>query len=274
MRTQNRSILLERAIRSVCAQTLSDWELLIINDGGDAAAVEQVIASIPAPQRAKVRCLHFESPLGRSACLNSGLREISAPRVLVHDDDQSLHRDFLARANAFLKHPPHFSVKGVVTGTEQVVEALDGDTIRTISHTPYNDWLRHISLRRLLAGNVFAPIAFLFDREAALQVGGFDERLPVLNDWEFNVRFLSRHEIAVIPDILACHHIRADDGDADNLERIHQRQFFDNLLRNEWLREDIRSGRTGAGVIANEARMLRNLTQKFKKRSLRLFKKD
>lgn len=275
IRTRDRPILLERAIRSVCAQTLSAWELVIINDGGDPDAVEQMIRFLPDSLRGRMRCLHHESPLGRSACLNAGLREISAPHVLVHDDDQTVHPQFFARTQAFLKDPPHPSVKGVVTGTEQVVEAIEGATIRTISRAPYNDWLRHVSLRRLLASQVFAPIAFLFDREAALQVGAFDATLPVLSDWEFAVRFLARFEMAVIPEVLACLHTPEGGGDeAPGTEAFRQRQFFDNLLRNQWLREDIRSGRTGPGVIANEARLLRTLRGKFKKRSLRLFKKE
>ncbi len=34
-RTKNRTLLLERAIKSVLAQTREDWTHVIVNDGGD-----------------------------------------------------------------------------------------------------------------------------------------------------------------------------------------------------------------------------------------------
>jgi glycosyltransferase involved in cell wall biosynthesis len=280
MRTKNRPVLLKRAIGSVCSQTFSDWELVIVNDGGDPAEVEALVENAPADSRRRITCLHHAESKGMEAASNAGLAALQSRYVLVHDDDDSLHPEFLARTTAYLDEPPHLSVKGVVTGTQRVYEVIEGSTVRETSMHPYNDWLRNISLRRMLVENVFAPIAFLFDREACLEAGAFREDLPVLGDWDFNVRFLTRFEIGLIPEVLARYHDRhmVQDGDYSSSVqgKAHLHAFYDNLLRNEWLREDIAMGRTGPGVIANQALMQRDLVwdlkQLFKKNPLRLFK--
>lgn len=256
-RTKNRPILLQRALKSVCEQTFADWELVVVNDGGDAAEVEQLVQKIPSEQRAKIKCLHHETSKGMEAASNAGLYTLNSKYVMIHDDDDSLYPEFLARTTAYLDSPPHPSVKGVVTGTERVQEVIEGDQVRELRSNPYNSWLENISLRRMLVENVFAPIAFLFDREACLEVGAFREDLPVLGDWDFNVRFLTHYEIGLIPDCLARYHDRHQTRDGHYSStvqgKMHLHAFYDNLLRNEWLRADIQSGRTGTGVLANEA---------------------
>lgn len=278
-RTKNRPLLLERAIKGICAQTFEDWSMVIVNDGGDPDPVEKLVEAVPADKRGRIRIVHNPESLGMEAASNVGLKAQDARYVMIHDDDDSLHPEFFARTGAYLDSPPHPSVKGVVTHTERVIESIEGDAVRTIRTYMYNDWLESISIRRMLAENVFAPIAFLFDREACHEVGAFREDLPVLGDWDFNVRFLSRYEIGVIPEKLAYYHDRESSGGdyASSVKaKAHLHAFYDNLLRNEWLRNDMESGRTGKGVIANEALMLWDLAwdikEELKKRRIRLFK--
>ncbi len=280
MRTKNRPLLLARALQSVCRQSMQDWQIALVNDGGDPEPVDALVASLGADQQKRVIRIDHEASVGMEAASNAGLARLDSKYAIVHDDDDSLHPDFFSKTAAFLDEPPHASVKGVITHTERVIEAIEGDSVRPIRTYMYNDWLRSVSLRRMLAENVFAPIAFLFDREACREVGAFREDLPVLGDWDFNVRFLCRYEIGVIPEKLAYYHDREGDGSSDYQSSVrakaHLHAFFDNLLRNEWLREDIASGSTGKGALANHSLMLWDLAwdikQAVKKRKFRLFK--
>jgi glycosyltransferase involved in cell wall biosynthesis len=281
MRTKNRPLLLNRAIQSVCSQTLSDWELAIVNDGGAPGPVDALVESLPEETRKKLSVIHNPESVGMEAASNIGLHALKSKYAMVHDDDDALHPEFFERASSFLENPPHPSVKGVVTHTKRIIEAIEGDTIREIRTYLYNDWLQTVSIRRMLAENIFAPIAFLFDRKACIEVGAFREDLPVLGDWDFNVRFLLKHEIGVIQEVLAYYHDRESSGDAEYLSSVkakaHLHEFYDNLLRNEWLRSDIESGRTGTGLIANKAIMLWDLAWEVKeevkkKKRFKLFK--
>ena len=42
MPTFNQASFIQRALKSLCAQTLSDWELVIVNDGSHDATHEQI----------------------------------------------------------------------------------------------------------------------------------------------------------------------------------------------------------------------------------------
>ena len=44
MRTYERPVLLARAIANVQNQTFSDWEPIIVNNGGDPSGVESVVS--------------------------------------------------------------------------------------------------------------------------------------------------------------------------------------------------------------------------------------
>jgi hypothetical protein len=131
----------------------------------------------------------------------------------------------------------------------------------------------------MLAENVFAPIAFLFDRKACLEVGSFREDLPVLGDWDFNIRFLRKYEIGVIGETLAYYHDREADDTSEYASSIqakaHLHGMYDNLLRNEWLRKDIEDGTVGQGTIANFSMMLWDLAwdvkREVRKKRIRLF---
>ena len=71
------------------------------------------------------------------------------------------------------------------------------------------------------------------------EIGGFNETLPVLGDWDFYLRFLSRFNIAILPKHLANYHQRPfSDGIYSNTvvaqKPIHL--LYDNFLRNQYAR--------------------------------------
>ncbi|MCD8481410.1 MAG: glycosyltransferase [Verrucomicrobia bacterium] len=94
MRTKNRPVLLVRAIDSVVQQRHQNWQLVIVNDGGDPAPVEALVAAVQPEQRARIQILHHPQSLGMEAASNAGLRALQTDYVMVHDDDDSLHADF------------------------------------------------------------------------------------------------------------------------------------------------------------------------------------
>ena len=203
MRTKDRPILLQRALSSVAEQTFKDWQLVIVNDGGDPGPVETLLAAMDPDTRNKILLVSHPESVGMEAASNAGLENLHTEYVMIHDDDDSLHPDFLLKTTAFLDNPPHPKVKGAITRTTRVIEKFENGKVEILDQFPFHAWAESISLRRMLAQNFFAPICFVFSREACREVGAFREDLPVLGDWDFNVRFLERYEIGIIPEFLA-----------------------------------------------------------------------
>ena len=105
--------------------------------------------------------------------------------------------------------------------------------------------------------NSFPPISFLYKREIYDKVGGYNESLPVLGDWDFNIRFLRVADIGVIPELLARYHHRDTITDANNAygntvnAGVSKHVKYDAILRNHYLR----TSPNDLGVLVNLAVM-------------------
>jgi glycosyltransferase involved in cell wall biosynthesis len=254
MRTRDRPLLLERAVESVVSQTFTDYELVVVNDGGDAEQVEEILARHPAPAPARVTSVHHGEPVGLRSPPNAPIRETASTFVVIHDDDDSWHPAFLERTTAHLEEA---GAAGVLARTELVVEEIQGDRVVTLSTEPFHGDLAFVSLYATCFDNVAAPIAFVYRREAYEAVGGYDESLGSVADWDFTLRFLLRHEIDVLhsEEPLAFYRHRPEAGGSDlNSVYSDRHDVARNLMANRYLRDDIAAGRVGLGFALNMLR--------------------
>ncbi len=265
-RTKNRTLLLRRAIESIVAQTNSNWEHVIVNDGGDAKGVDALLRAYKSATKGRTRVIHNAKSVGMEAASNVGLKASEGEFCVIHDDDDTWHPNFLEKTVGHLTSgkPPYYA--GVATLSTTVMETIEGGEIRELSRTPFNPWMRHITLFRIAAENMFPPISFLYRRSVHDEVGYFDESLPVLGDWDFNLRVLSKFDVAVVPELLAYYHRRGGlmTGDYSNsvVGRADDHQLYTTVIRNKLLRKDFESGKQGIGWLVNTAWALDAISQR------------
>ncbi|AHV99274.1 glycosyltransferase family 2 protein [Paenibacillus sabinae] len=254
-RTKNRNILLKRAIESVINQSFSDWVMVIVNDGGDKNKVEDLVSNYAEKKSGKIVVVHNEESKGMEAASNIGIRSVDSTYVVIHDDDDSWQPDFLNKTVACLENVSVKSIKGAVTYSTRYIETISGDKVHVKYTEPFNTWLDSITLYRMAAGNVFPPISFIFRREVLDEIGYFREDLPVLGDWDFHLRFLSKYDIFLIKECLANYHHRLEvrSGEYSNsvIGGYDKHIFYDTLLKNELLRKDLENNRVGLGFLVN-----------------------
>jgi glycosyltransferase involved in cell wall biosynthesis len=264
-RTKNRPLLLPRARHSVEAQSFEDRLWVLVNDAGEREPVEREAAAARA-EGLDTLVIHRDQSTGMEAASNDGIGRTKSKFVAIHDDDDTWHPEFLATTVAFLRDNPAYV--GVTTRCSRIDETLSEAGPKTLQTTPYNDRLHAMHLGDMAVQNQFPPISFLFRRSLYEQLGGFDESLPVLGDWDFHLRGLLVGNIGVIPERLANYHLRErpegglqqygntlTDGDA--LHLLH-----DSLYRNRKLREDIEAGRPGIGFLLTMGRMEQHLSHR------------
>jgi glycosyltransferase involved in cell wall biosynthesis len=253
-RTKNRPLLLQRALDSVGQQRFTDWEHLIVNDGGDPSPVDRLAAGEP-----RRRTIHNPRSYGMEAASNVALRQARGRYVVVHDDDDSWDPAFLEATVALLDQAAP-SVGGVITGTVKVRERIEGDRVIRIDETPINEWLEQVTLRRVAVDNPFQTIAFLYRRAILDQIGYYREDLPVAGDWEFNLRFCRLYEIAVIRRPLARYHLREGVNTVNsNSVLTGELAHWEARLRNKLLRRDLAAGQPGLGFMVNVSPVLDQL---------------
>ena len=191
VRTKDRPEFLARALASITSQTFDGWECVIVNDGGVAKSVDDLVATLDPVYRDRITVVHSPVSRGRWVSANAGVLATTAPLLVLHDDDDSWHPEFLTTAVDYLDARP--DREGVVSRIEIRWErrrTAGGFEIER--REVFQPHLSAPTLADTLLFNRFVPIAFVYRRRLHEELGLYDESLPVVGDWAFNLRVLSR----------------------------------------------------------------------------------
>lgn len=261
-RSFNRLPFLRRAAESILSQKCDQLVWLIVNNGGNQNSVEEV-ADWTRKNGATVEVIHLDQKTGIWAASNAGVQAAKTPFLILHDDDDSWSPDFLGRTLTFLLNNSGFA--GVSTQCMCVREEVIEDTITETDRFVMNADFQSCQLGDMLVLSRIVPIAFLYRASLHQELGWFRADLPVMGDWEFCLRVLTRHEIGVIPEPLANYHhrtaITAEDDPYGNtvIARGNAHAMTDAMIRNGFLRNDLANGTFGIGALLTLARsMLRS----------------
>lgn len=175
VRTLGRAHLAE-ALESLAAQTRRDFEVVVVDmSGGKIAAVlERVGPRLPA-----LRVVVMPPPCARPKALNAGIAAASAPVIGILDDDN-------------LYDPAQLGI--LLAGLESTRASYVYTGVRDTTYTPDGAWVaaretgRPFALDDLLDRNFIYATGSAFRKSLWEQVGGYDERLDVLEDWDFLIR--------------------------------------------------------------------------------------
>jgi glycosyltransferase involved in cell wall biosynthesis len=166
---------LNKALDSLVAQTFKQWEVIVIDDTY-ATGVRDAFDLKRYP------FVRMFQTLGRGAgsARNDGIREAKAPLLFFLDAD-----DYLAEATALEK-----MVKGYVAagGGKYVFSdwytAVPGKALEHQNCQEYD--------QEATRGKSRHAISVLVETEKVKKVGGFDESLPTLEDWDFFISLAAR----------------------------------------------------------------------------------
>jgi glycosyltransferase involved in cell wall biosynthesis len=185
----NTAAYIGEAIESVRRQTVSDWELIVVDDGstdGTAEAAE----GIAEPRLRLIR----QANAGVSAARNRGAAEARGEFFLFLDSDDRLRPDALERLGAFLAaHPDADMAYGELATTGE-----DG-RLRHGGRPVFGPRPSGRILSTMLAGGFMVTGMALMRAEAFRRSGGFDESLRLSQDWEFLCRMAAWSEILYLP---------------------------------------------------------------------------
>lgn len=220
--TRQREALLPEALASVAAQTVSDWECLVCDDGstdGTRALVEAL-----ARRDGRFRLLALPPLRRHGAVRNRGIEAASAPVVAFLDDDDLLVPEALAlQLGALDESPAAPFVSGKVTrfGT------AEGTWPRRLPRGP-------LGLPTLLRGNVVPLSTVAARRESLLAAGLFPATTEATPDYELWLRMVRRAPARTLDAVLARYRVHAGNMsarrglEADELEALYAR------LEAEW----------------------------------------
>lgn len=255
VRTRNRPLFLARALEDIFGQNFSDFTVVVVNDGGAPADVEQVVSAVPGGYRERITVLHRPESRGMEAASNAGIRACSSTYIAIHDDDDLWHPDFLKRTVDCLEST---AAAGVMVRTNIRYEQMADGEIREIDSVPFWPDMKQISLGSMLRINQAVPISFLYRRSLHDELGYYDESLEVVGDWEFHLRVLSRHTLEFLDGEPLAFWCQRPDASGDSANSVNNKadahRRFDARVRDSYLRDDI--SRHGMGSLLHLTKLL------------------
>lgn len=237
MRTRDRAVLLRRALASVAAQTFTDYELILVNDGGNPSQVDAVLAESTIPSD-RVRLIHNQASHGREAAVEDGLRSSQAEFFAIHDDDDTWEPGFLQACVSNLDAHPDYGA--VATRCDIIYEHIDDGSILEDSRDLLAGDRLAWSQVDTMVSNFVPPISQVIRRSAADTVGHWDGGLETQADWDFNLRLMATYPVGFLPDeVLAHWHHRPAQGNAlgNSVVDAAAQHVADNLaIRDRYVR--------------------------------------
>ncbi|HEX7122723.1 MAG TPA: glycosyltransferase family 2 protein [Gemmatimonadaceae bacterium] len=190
--THNRAHLLPASIATVLAQTISDLEVIVVDDGSRDATPD-VLAQIVA-REPRVRVVRHEHALGAAAARNRGITEARGRFIAFNDDDCTWTEHKLEQQIAALE-----TVGADVAYCVTEIRAFGGHVHRVGLPMSAADSFFGEVLRR----NTIGTPMLVVRREALERSGLFDVTLPALEDWELLLRLArSGAPFVFVPDVV------------------------------------------------------------------------
>lgn len=246
VRTMDRPRFLRRALANIAEQTFTDYTVCVINDGGDESATRAILQASPLAHLlegdAPRLMLLTTSGGNMEAASNAGLAATDSEFVAIHDDDDLWAPEFLERTVGALR-----ASEALICST-RVVERYERETpegeFEVYEERIFHDGLPGFGLQFLYRTNRTVPIGILYHRRLHELVGFYDESLPVVGDWEFNLRAAAVTEVLLVDEPLAYWSLRpeADGAEANSVQRQAEHARFDASVRARAIRDDLQSG--------------------------------
>lgn len=186
------------AVHSVLDQTLKPNELVLVVDGPLKAALKRAVESLRSTSSTKLKVKWLPENVGLATALNIGLRLCSYDLVARMDsDDYSLPNRFEHQIKLMHSHPD----VGLTYGWQKEFYTSPNQCERIKKASSSLNEVR----KQLQYRNVISHPTIMFRKAVVMNVGGYCERVGLLEDWDLYLRLLSNGVIFMGLDrVLIC----------------------------------------------------------------------
>lgn len=211
--------LIEAIQSAVAQQGVSPPDIVIVDNDGPGEKPEIVRAALTDTGGCWVRYFVNSHNIGMFGNWNRSIMLAETPWVTILNDDDLLRDRFLQRSFAALDRLP--GANGIVCrkgvrDRRAVLPANGGaprspplrrlakSVARAIHHLPYRDGVLKVTLRRQFFGNFFGNgLGFLFRKDAAVRLGGYDPGDFPAADYIFYLRMTEDGALYLLDAVLA-----------------------------------------------------------------------
>jgi hypothetical protein len=181
------------AVRSAYNQTYSNKEIIVVDDGSNQQT-QIALQSV----REFIDIVITQDNQGQSIARNNAIKKATGDYILNLDSDDYFEKEFCGKAVAHFEN--NREVKIVTCKTRRFNRIGEIDVF-----TPLGGDLQNFLFSNSALGSS------MFKRNDWEQVGGYEEKLPILGfeDWEFYLNILKTGGVAyVLPEVLFNYQVR------------------------------------------------------------------
>ncbi|MFA5139625.1 MAG: glycosyltransferase family A protein [Elusimicrobiota bacterium] len=223
----NASRFIAATLDSVHAQTYTDYEVIVVDDGS-ADDTGDVVEAYFAHRRMRGRCVRQQNKKIAGA-RNTGMRAARGPYIALLDHDDLWYPPKLSKVmQAFAEHPEVDLVGHHINVTR------DGTILRMERKGPA---VPRMYERLLLIGNALSPSAVVVRKDKVLAIGGFREapEFNTVEDYDFWMRLSLTSRFHFLDEALAEYPLVATSASSNvdyhftNLETLLREHFLSHF---------------------------------------------
>lgn len=174
------------SIESVINQTYNDWELIIVDDCSNDGT-ESIIDGY-AKQDSRIKIIHNKINKKLPGALNVGFSHAKGDFLSWTSDDNAYQKNAIGKMVHFLLDHP---AADIVYADYDLIDG-QGSVIGEVVHEA--------------TGNIYKDnivgACFLYRREVQEKLGGYDEKLFLVEDYDFWLRAYEQYTLQLLPEKL------------------------------------------------------------------------
>ena len=208
------------AIDSILAQTFTNFEFVIVNDGSSDRT--PIILKEAAARDPRVRIVHQKNS-GLTSALNAGLALCRGQWIARQDDDDISLPQRLEKQVQYVTAQNNVGL----LGTACDVIDMNGNILpmqEVPLFTTHHDLYRELQCR-----NPFVHTSVMYNRELMQNIGGYHKDYPAAEDYECWLRMANITQMSQLPEKLVQRRISPD-----MICKLNSRKQRKSVLRAKW----------------------------------------
>jgi glycosyltransferase involved in cell wall biosynthesis len=190
MTCYNAALTIEESLRSIIAQTFTNWEIVLV----DNCSTDNSLTVVKNLNDDRIRIIALDKNHGRTPALDVALENARADFVAILDADDISSQDRLQQQFDFLTNNPNILVVGSwYRNIDQYGNLINEVQTPTTSVDV---------MRRMASDNPIVNSSAMFRAESARAVGGYNQKYLYAQDFALWLALANLGELAILPKFL------------------------------------------------------------------------